>query len=409
MSDRKRVLILTADAGFGHRSAANALAAAFADAYSEGVTFEIGNPFDDPATPAFLREVQTDYDRIVRDMPDLYKLNYNFSDNQVPAVVLERALIVMMIRAIRSLVKDFRPDVIITTHLFYMAPLSAYMTLRRKRLPFITVVTDLTNVHRLWLNQNADLIALPTPDAFEQGLAVGVPKNRMKVTGIPVNPKIANETRPKDEIRKALGWTPDVTTALVTGSKRIKGLVEVLHVLNHSGLPIQLALVAGGDDGLFEQFKTTDWHTTTYIYNYVKNMPELMRASDLIISKAGGLTVTESLACALPLLLVDVTPGQEEGNASYVVQHGAGELADSPVKALEIMHHWLDHDCKLLSERSALARQLGRDCSAYDVASLALEISKRAPIADIMPEHKDRLKKVKELLRTFDISFSEKK
>lgn len=408
MSERKRILILTADAGFGHRSAANALAAAFEDAHHEDCTVEIANPMDDPLAPAILRDSQADYDRVVREMPDLYKLNYTFSDASVPAAVLDSALMVMLFRVIRNMLKQYRPSLVISTHPFYMSPLNGYISLRKRTIPFLTVVTDLTNVHRLWFNPGTELCVLPTQEAFEQGLASGFPEERMKVTGIPVNPVFANETRSKDEIRSELGWAPGLITALVTGSKRVKGLMDVLHVLNHSGLPLQFVLVAGGDDDLFEQFKATEWHAATHLYNYVTTMPKFMRASDLIISKAGGLTVTESLASGLPLILVDVTPGQEEGNAAYVVDHGAGELAENPVGALEILFHWLDRDRRLLNERAKISCELGRACSAYDIARLSMEISERGRVP-AKPGLQERVTKIKELLRTFDISLTEKK
>jgi UDP-N-acetylglucosamine:LPS N-acetylglucosamine transferase len=80
-----------------------------------------------------------------------------------------------------------------------------------------------------------------------------------------------------------------------------------------------MIVVAGGDDDQYMRYQQSEWHVPTRIYNFVDNMPQFMHAADGIICKAGGLIVTESLACGLPLLLVDVLPGQEEGNADLVV------------------------------------------------------------------------------------------
>jgi 1,2-diacylglycerol 3-beta-galactosyltransferase len=406
MTVRKRIIVLTADAGFGHRSAATATAAALQDLYGDRCTVEVLNPLDDKRTPAFLRETQTEYDKFVRRMPEFYRLNYQLSDSPVPAAVLERALIVILFRVMRSILKDYDPAVVVSTHPFFLAPMNAYITVRKLRIPYLTVITDLTNIHRLWFSPGADLTLLPTQEAYEQGVASGFPSDRMQVTGIPVNPVFSKETRSKDELRAELGWAMGMPTALVAGSKRVKNLMSVLHVINHSGLPIQLVLVAGGDDELFAQFKATEWHTTAHIYNFVTTMPQFMLASDLIISKAGGLIVTEALASGLPLLLVDVTPGQEEGNAAYVVDHGAGELAETPAGALEILFHWLDRDGKLLAERASISASLGRPQAAYQVARLAWEAAERGRIVP-----KSRLRewapRLRELLRTFDIPDSE--
>lgn len=367
---------------------------------------EVVNPLDDRRAPVILRETQSDYDKFVRYMPDLWRLNYHISDTAVPGAVVERALTVMLFRVIRSILKKIQPDAVVCTHPFFMAPMNAYITIRNMDLPFLTAVTDLTNVHRMWFNHGADFCLLPTQEAYDQALTSNFPEDRLQVTGIPVNPAFARKNRSKEAQRAELGWAAGMTTVLVVGSKRVKNLMGVLHVLNHSGLPIQLVMVAGGDDVLYSQMKATEWHTVTHIYNFVNTMPQFMHAADLIISKAGGLTVTESLASGLPLLLVDVTPGQEEGNAAYVIEHGAGDLAASPVDALEILYHWLDRDRLILRERAEIAASLGRPSSAYAVAELAWQCAR---VGRQIP--KSRLRewapRMKKLLRTFDISASE--
>ena len=367
---------------------------------------DVVNPLDDRLTPSFLRDSQSDYDKFVTQMPDLWRLNYRLSGSPVPAAVLDRALTGLLFRVIRSILKTTAPAAVICTHPFYLAPLNAYITLRNLSLPYLTVITDITHIHRLWFNRGADLCLTPTEEACAQARASRFPANRLEVTGIPVSPAFVKETRSKDELRASLGWTRNVPTILVVGSRRVRNLMSVLHVMNHSGLPVQMVLVAGGDDDLFAQLKATEWHTLVHIYNFVKTMPQFMRASDLVISKAGGLVVTEALACGLPLLIVDITPGQEEGNARYLLDHGAGELADTPVRALEILYHWLDRDAQILQERARIAASLGRPYSAYKVAELSWQA---ALTGRTVP--KSRLRRwaprLKELLGSYDISVSE--
>jgi 1,2-diacylglycerol 3-beta-galactosyltransferase len=399
----KRILILTADMGFGHRHAASALADAIREVYGELCTVEVVNPLEDRRIPSILRNTQNDYDKIVRQMPEMYKLQYQFSDSHVTAAVLERALVVTFYYVIRDILKRVQPDVILDTHGMYMAALNTYITLHRLSIPFISVITDLTNVHRLWFNEGADLFLVPTQEASDQAIALGMASERIHITGVPVNPGIDKEKRSSIEIRPELDWAPEETTALVVGSKRTKNLMKVLQVLNHSGFSMQLVLVAGGDDDLFEQFKSTEWHLTTHIFNYVESMPLFMHASDFIVCKAGGLTVTESLACGLPLMLVDVTPGQEQGNAEYVVRYGAGALATTPFEALEILSHWFERDKQLLSERARISRSLGRPRSAYLAADLvwkAAERGRTVPPSRLL----EWVPKFKELLHTFNVS-----
>ena len=95
----------------------------------------------------------------------------------------------------------------------------------------------------------------------------------------------------------------------------------------------------------------------------------MMKAADIIVCKAGGLIVTEALACGCPLILIDAIPGQETGNADYVVQNGAGDLARSTMEVLETVSHWLMNGGQLLRQRAENARRLGRPDAAYEVAN----------------------------------------
>jgi len=335
VADPKRILVLTADAGFGHRSAANAVAAALREAHGSDCLVEIVNPLEDRRVPAFVRRSQADYDRIVRETPKLYKLGYEASDTVVPSLVVESALTVMLFEVMGDLIRRYEPQVIVTTYPLYHAPLAAVFALRGFRIPLITTVTDLGTVHRLWFHDAADLCLVATKEVRDLAIGYGTVESKVRIVGIPVDPSFAHRDRSPDEIRADLGWKIGLTTLLVVGSKRVGNLQDVLRVLNHSGLPIQLAVVAGGDDDFYECLKEIDWHTVTHLYNFVENMPTLMGAADAIVCKAGGLIVTESLASGLPMLLIDVLPGQEMGNARYVIEGGAGELVDNARDALE--------------------------------------------------------------------------
>lgn len=369
----KHILILTADAGMGHRSAAKAVAAALQETHGSDCVVEIINPMDDERVPAILRDSPADYDKLVREMPRLYKVQYKVSNTPAPSAMVERAVTVMLYEAMRDVVRRCQPDAIVTTYLLYQAPLAAVYAIGRKHIPLLTVVTDMDPVHRLWFHETADLCLVSTPAVHDQAVECGLEPEKVQVTGIPVHPNLVRQDRPRAAIHAELGWPlrADLTTVLAVGGKRVRRLAGVLRALNHSGLPLQLVLVAGGDDKSYHQFQSTQWHVPVHTYNLVDNMPTLMQAADCIVCKAGGLIVTESLACGLPILLTDVIEGQETSNARYVVEGGAGELAPSPMDGLEIMCHWLAEGGKLLAQRAQNAKNLGRPRAAYDVAELA--------------------------------------
>ena len=380
MTETKHILILTADAGFGHRSAANAIAAALQELHGRDCTFKIVNPLDDERTPTLLRNSQSDYDRIARDLPDLYRFGYELSDESITSRLMENALRTLLYPVLREIMLDQQPDVIISTYPLYQAALGAVFAITKTFVPLIAVVTDLATVHQIWFSDDADVTVVPTPTVRELAIEAGLPPEKLRLIGIPVHPALTQVSRSRSALRAELGWDQDRTTILAVGSKRVEHLTPILNVLNHSGWPIQLAIVAGGDGKRYNELKDIEWHVPTHIYNFVKNMPTLMHASDVIICKAGGLIVTESLAAGLPLLLTDVIPGQETGNANYVIDGGAGELIEGPLQALETISHWLQADGQLLKERVANAIQLGRPRAAYDIADLAWQAAQRGPV-----------------------------
>jgi 1,2-diacylglycerol 3-beta-galactosyltransferase len=379
MTDPKRILILYADAGYGHRSAATAIAEALQETHGSACQIDLVNPLDDRRTPNLLHDTQADYDKLVRRLPELYKLGFEASDATFPTTMVEGGLIVLLFEVMRDILNRYQPDVIVSTYPLYQAPLDAIFTLRRMYVPLICVVTDLATVHRVWFNDGVDLFLVPTQQVRGLALDAGLSPKQVQICGIPVSPELVRDTRPQAAIRAELGWRPDLVTVLAVGSKRVGGLEEALNVLNHSGMPIQLVVAAGGDEDRYRRLKETEWHAVTHVYDYVSNMPELMHASDLVLCKAGGLVITESLACGLPMILIDLIPGQEIGNADYVIQGGAGELGQDPVNVLEIMYHWLEHDRRLLAERAANASRLGRPQAAYTVAELAMLAAQHGP------------------------------
>lgn len=365
---RTRVLILTADAGFGHRSAANAAASALDERYGDLCEIIISNPMEDRRTPFFLRNSQSDYDKMVRNMPELYRFGYDASDASVPAVIVEQALTVLLFEVLRDTFRTYRPDVILSTYPLYQAPLRAVMTISRSPVPLLVSITDLATVHRLWFTNSVDLLMVPTPIVRDLALSYGLFPDQVQMTGIPVNPEVVREQRSPHEIRRELGWKPELLTVLAVGSRRVDRLLDTLNVLNHFGRQIQIVVVAGKDENLYRQLKAVKWHVPVKLYDYVLNVPTLMKAADFIICKAGGLVITEALACGKPLLLIDAIPGQETGNADYVIQNGAGELARSQVEVLETVAHWTMNGGQLLQERADNARSLGMPRAAYDVA-----------------------------------------
>jgi 1,2-diacylglycerol 3-beta-galactosyltransferase len=375
VTTRKRILILTATVGLGHISAANAIRDALEQTHGNECEVVIADPSVEEDAPLLLRMSSDTYDPMVQRVPELYDLGYRLSDVKVAGGVIHDALIVGLFSALREVVAEERPDVVVSPYPLYQAPPHAVLGLERRKIPLVAVVTDYVTVHQVWFYHGIDLCLVPTGKVRQLAIHNGVAEEHIRITGIPVNPRFASRERSKSQIRSVLGWRPDLTTLLAVGGRRVSGLMDHLHVINHSGFPLQLALVAGHSSELYQQFEQTDWHQVAHTYQFVEDMVPLMQAADLVLCKAGGLVTSESLACGLPPLYIGVIPGQEKGNADYVVEHGAGEVAKSPLATLEILCHWLENDGALLGERAENARRLGKPRAALDAAELIWEIA----------------------------------
>ena len=383
MTDKKNVLILTADAGFGHRSAANAVEVALKEAHEDECIVNIVNPLEDKRAPFFLRESQFDYDKIVRNMPKLYRIGFDASDASVPSAIVESALTVLLYEVMHDIIQKYDPDVILNTYPIYQSALHAVFAITKHRIPMLTVITDLSTIHRLWFYENVDGCLVPNDQVRDLALENNIPLKNIFITGIPVHPSLSRQDQPADQIRKSLGWDPGLTTILAVGSRRVDNLFETLNVINHFGAPLQIAVVAGKDKELFDELNNVEWHIPCHIYEYSSHMPKLMMASDVLVCKAGGLIVTEALACGLPIILIDVIKGQETGNAEFVVENKAGDLALSPIEFLESLSHWLYNNHELLKDKAKHAHLIGKPYSAFHVADLVLQAANKGAKGEI--------------------------
>lgn len=381
MSSTRRILILTADAGFGHRSASLAIETAVRSLYRDKSVVKVDNPLNHQHAPAFLHDSQADYDRITREVPELYKFGYDLSDGHAIAKVMANGLAALLYRAMKAIVEDFAPDVIVSTYPYYSAPLGMLYQLSKRRIPLICVITDLATVHHLWFSAVPDITVVPTPAVRKLAWDAGISDDRMEMIGIPVNPSIARDERSVREIREQLGWSLDRKVVLFVGSKRVTGIGDIVSAVDHSGFDIELAVVTGGDEERLAEMKRVTWHHAAHLYGFTKDIHSMLRAADIVVSKAGGLIVSETLAVGRPMMLIDVLPGQEVGNAEYVERSGAGTMVKTGLAAIETLCNWLEDGGKELAARTANAAGAGKPEAAFEIARHAWELAAKGPSA----------------------------
>ena len=371
-----RILLLTSDAGFGHRRAAEAVADAFTELHGDSLDVHIVNPLDDPSLPDLVKMLETTYDDMVTEDPTLYQLAYAATDAPVVANLLQRVTTSVLNDTLTEIVQRYRPDAVLATYPAYIQGMVRITAKLRRPVSVSTIVTDLIGVHSLWFNQEATYTFVPTGNVYRQALEQGLNRQRVLLTGLPVNPRISHlKEVDRTELRAELGWDPEAVTALIVGSARTRQTANIARLLDSSGLPVQLVVVTGGDEQTYRELETATWKGNVHVYGMVKNMPEMMRAADLLICKAGGLIVSEALASSLPLVLYEALPGQEVGNVRYVVESGAGAWSPGPIGALTTVYSWLAGDREVLKERRAAAEAAGKPRAAYDIVEHVMRSS----------------------------------
>jgi len=213
-----------------------------------------------------------------------------------------------------------------------------------ERPPFVTVVTDMVSTHALWYDARADLTLVPTQQARERALKYGMPAKNIRVVGQPIPERCAVPSGTKTALREKLGWGQDEFIALIVGGGDGMGpLKENIQAIADSGLYVGLAIVAGRNEKLKEELEAEDWGIPTYIYGFTKDLPDFMRAADVLITKAGPGTIAESLAAHLPVILFSRLPGQEDGNVTFVEETETGVWAPDPVDVVRTLARWMTH------------------------------------------------------------------
>jgi 1,2-diacylglycerol 3-beta-galactosyltransferase len=250
------------------------------------------------------------------------------------------------------------------------------------RPPFVVVVTDLVSTHMFAYDHLADRTLVPTAPAFSRGLDAGLSADQMRVTGLPVHPRFSEGLADKTTARQMLGWDVHLPTLLLVGGGEGMGpLYQTARAINNRKQKCQLVIIAGRNKILKDKLEASRWNQPTHVYGFVNDMPRLMSAADVLVSKAGPSTICEACIAGLPMILYDAIPGQETGNVDYVVDNGAGVFAPSPREVADIAQAWLAEGAAGLARRSANSLNIGRPNAVWDIADEVWEYANKPPIA----------------------------
>jgi processive 1,2-diacylglycerol beta-glucosyltransferase len=332
-----RLLILSASAGAGHNRAAEAIHES-ARAYCPGVETAWVDSLK-YTNRVFAKLYEKSYVWMASYSPSLWGILYKQAGKNVERRKLDKMVELhdrLTYRKLMEHIEEFRPDAAICTHFLPANVLLA----KRLPIPVYVVVTDF-DAHLLWVNRKAAGYFVASDEVKVQLSRYGFPADRIRVTGIPIHPVFSQDGSPGlPAAASAAAVMPRLL--MMSGGFGMGHMEEVLERLLAIPKPFRLTVIAGKNEKMKKKLESIAAGRAD-IHGFVTNVHEFMSRSDLIITKSGGLTVSECLARRLPMVIFSPIPGQEECNADYLLEHGAAVKARTldvlDFKVLELLEN----------------------------------------------------------------------
>lgn len=377
MKEKPRVLLLSASSGAGHVRAAQALEKAFA---ARGDCLVEHVDVIEHVSKVFQRLYDKTYISMIRRAPELMGLLYERTDKPWEKMRSRLAVDRLNTQPMIRMLKRAQPDLCIATH-FLPGEIIAWLKAKKKlRAHNAVVVTDY-DVHAMWLCRTVDRYYVAIPEAAEYLSGIGVPREILRVTGIPVDPLFSVPLE-RGTARKHLGLDATAPAILIAaggyGIGPVEQLVRDLLALQKAW---QIVAIAGKSEQVKKKLEDIAARAGNLPsgaprlvpVGFTKEMDQYMAAADLLVGKAGGLTTSEALSRALPMALIEPIPGQEERNADHLLEEGAAIRCNNlPAAAWKIAG--LMNDAQRLTRMKDAARKLGHPNAAADIAADALKL-----------------------------------
>lgn len=372
----RKILIFYASYGGGHLSAANSIKQCIDDNFKNCETKlvdcmeYVNRPVNKITTTA--------YKELAKKFPWAWGEVYSHSQKG-PLAHISSASNNLLAKKLLKLLKEYQPDIVISTHPFGSQMVSY---LKRKALvdcKLATIMTDFAP-HDQWLvgKDYVDYYFVSHEKMRQELINSNVADNTVFATGIPLSNRFLMHFD-KDEIMKSMGLNPDKRVILFFGGgefglgrdKTVKILNSfITHVKNH-----QIVAIAGKNEKMKVAFDKlvaeTNSESFVKVLAYTKQVPELMSISDLVVTKPGGLTTTESLASGLPIVAINPIPGQEEENAKFLEDEGVAIWLKKNDDYDEIIADLLSDEDKL-HQMKVNTKLLAKKNSTRDICDIIL-------------------------------------
>jgi len=374
-----KLMVLSASYGEGHQQAAYAVRDALA----------VLSPQTDVQIIDYMRSVHPVLDSVakycylksVRFAPALYGWFYKGTSQIPPSSLIQRQLNSLGISDLAEKLAEYQPDVVLSTFPTPAGVVSYLKQQGRTGIPLATVITDHA-IHSQWIHPSTNMYFVGSNHVRNGLIARGMEPDTIRVTGIPVRPAFL-QTFDKATLQRKYGLRPDIPTVLMMGGAYgvMADINQICEELFQYPYSVQVIVVTGRNERMKAQLDTLLPTATNpvWVHGFVKEIYELMAVADLMLTKAGGLTISEALALQVPMLLYRPIPGQEVQNTKFLVRSGVAVLARSRKQVSEqLLDLLVTHPEKrdLMRSRALRIRKLE---AAEEIASGLLELARETP------------------------------
>ncbi|MEW6608442.1 MAG: glycosyltransferase [bacterium] len=318
----KKIVILTVLAGMGHIRAAEAIAKGIKELYND-VDVQTIDPMSttEPKLQQFLNHA---YLFLANYTPPFWGWIYNSRILSSAYSPIRWYLKRIYARSSKLVIDQFNPDILVSTHPFIANGVGELKKQRLINLPLISVVTDY-HVYPMGINKYVDLFILPSSEVAIYLKNKGIPDEKIRISGgLPTDPKFF-KPQDKNALYQKFNLQKDLKVVLILcGGYGMGKVAKLLQGFMGIDFPLQLLVVAGKNEELKAKLTqiANQLKIKTKIFGFVENMEELMSASDLVVTKPGGTSISETLTKGIPIILTEAVPGQETWNVNILLKAG---------------------------------------------------------------------------------------
>ena len=359
----KKILILTTGFGEGHNAAARGVRDGLEKIAAGSVEIEMRDLLAE-TYPVWFKLISRTYLRIVDQFPQVWRAFYDYLEAKDD---FDRELrkLTRLREQLGRVLKRFAADVVVSVFPPYPYVVDHVLGSER-RCKNIAVITDSITVNEIWYRSGADYLCVPNVQSAEIVRAGGITPERIKIFGFPVSPKFAEINRHRQSPN---GSQPRVLYMINAGTRRAPVLVKRL-----LDLEIDLTVTVGRNERLRRAVEAVAGKRKIDVVGWTNEMPRMMCASHLIIGKAGGAAVQETIAAACPMIINHIVSGQEEGNAVLIEKTNSGAVALSHDQVITEVQRAFANRAQQWHEWSGNISKLSRPHAALDIAEFLMSV-----------------------------------